>query len=404
MFKAWRYKLSPLKKAEVFSRLDFLAVALSRLTELVALFLALSWPGRSLSVRLLEMLPEKAPQALVLGPLALAVFLFAWPARLLRSQLRADFGLDRRSAGPRVGRSLAAGAALWGLVWGLSWGLDAAGELGLLAVGLATLAAAWLLLGLEFAAKRKAERRRLRDMTAEETPQGLAAYVKAWQADGRKGGLKVSGLNPPGLTMPSAVGRDLVATEAALAAFPPNALKSGLLIALLKQSLGLERNYLILRAAALALAAPTSVILINLASLLRWGAFQPWPWKTPLIWLAIWLAWRLADLTSMFVQRVLCLKLNEATVSVLRDATGLLTAVEIMAARNLVPWRYPWWRRLFAERPGPLEQLEKLRDGLVKRGEAALAAAAAGAAAPKTAASPDALAAETRLDDTGGTA
>jgi uncharacterized membrane protein YgcG len=200
-----------------------------------------------------------------------------------------------------------------------------------------------------------------------ELPPGLSGYVKAWRTSGRAGVLKVSSRSAAGLTMPSAIGRDVIVTEKALSAFSPKALKSGIIMAIMSQSLGLERNFIILRAAALAMAAPTSVILVNLAFLLRGWTPDFEIGNASLVWLAIILAWWAAEVAVLFVKRILSLKLNEAAFSVLRDATGIIEAAEAMVVGNLDAPTRPWWRRPFRDRPSALEQIERLRDLLLGR-------------------------------------
>jgi hypothetical protein len=104
----------------------------------------------------------------------------------------------------------------------------------------------------------------LRDISAEEAPEGLKPYLDVWREKFQaSGSLKVSDLFHSGLAMPVYLGQDVVVSGKALAAFTPEALKSGVLMAIMAQMLKLDRNHLCLRLAAMALGVPVAIIILH---------------------------------------------------------------------------------------------------------------------------------------------
>jgi hypothetical protein len=225
--------------------------------------------------------------------------------------------------------------------------------------------------------------RSLRDIADEETPPGLPAFLEVWRRSFPKAGaLKVSDLFRPGLAMPSYQGRDLYVTTKALAAFTPEALKSGVVMAIMAQMLKLDRNYLIMRLAAMTLAAPGAVIILHSLGFAMGYPALTGPRLIVLVWLAVWFARQVATLIDRHLRKYLVHKLNAAVVAVTANAPALVTAIGTMARYNQVSWKPRWWDRLAGGWPSPQEQIERLAAAVAAKAGSAGAPLVPGAAEP----------------------
>jgi hypothetical protein len=164
--------------------------------------------------------------------------------------------------------------------------------------------------------------------------------------------------------MPSYMGRDLIVTEKALAAFQPESLKAGLVMAMVSQMLKLNRNCVVLRLVALCMAIPASMMLLYSLGFLLGYPMMVRPSHVALVWMGCWLSFRVSNLVMNFISRILCHRMNLATATILGQVMPLVKCIETMARYNLVSWKQAWWRRLFSPWPGPKEQIKAIMAGL----------------------------------------
>lgn len=366
MFRKLFLKVKASERAEIHGLMDFVLSCVGLMLELVALELLAFGLGRVIIDR--AAIPD-GPWApgLVLLPLCLVMLIAVAPTRLLKADLKAGFGLDPRPLWPRI-RSLAASGLIFLVcLWLASWAVFAALQTGsmLLWVGV-LLGCLWLCVLGRHAAKRLIISRSLRDIRPEEIPEGLAPFLDVWRRNFPKAGqLKVFDLFQPGLTMPGYLGHDLVVSGKALAAFTPDALRSGVVMAIMTQMLKLDRNYLIMRLAAIALAVPGAIIILHSLGFAMGFPLATSPRSMPLIWLAAWFARQVSVLLERQLRKYLQYKINSAVVAVTRDPAALSTAIGTMARYNQVAWKSRWWDKLSSAWPAPQDQIDRIEASVV---------------------------------------
>jgi hypothetical protein len=221
----------------------------------------------------------------------------------------------------------------------------------------------WLLVVLEAVIIRLEVKSRLRDMTAEEFPDGLHSFFESWRKH-QDGKLMVCKNFGPGLTMPTYQGQNLVVTEKALAAFQPEALKAGLVMAMVSQMLKLKRNFLVLRLVALTMAVPASMILLYSLGFLMGYPVVVRVSHLALVWMGCWLSYHVSNLVMNFISRILHNRLNLATIAIMGQIMPMVKAIETFSRYNLMPKKVPWWRTVCSPYPGPKDQIRAIMGGL----------------------------------------
>jgi hypothetical protein len=305
--------------------------------------------------------------ALSLLPFCLAFALAASVAPVLRSQLRAVFGLDPRQAGTRLWSLFKKGASFFLYFWLASWAVyEALLSRNLVLLGVIVLAVVWGFIFLSSFLERLILRHSLRDIADDEVPEGLNKLLKAWQKE-HPGKIMVSNLFGVGLRPPFPSGGDVIVSEKALVAFIPEALKSYLVMAMMGQLLKLDRNFLLLRLMTMSLCLPFGFMMLNSLGIFLGYPMTISPANLVLLWLGVWLALKFSDGTLKFLKRYIYHKLNSAVVAVTHNLTGLISAIETMARYNQAAWQSPWWRTFTLEWPSPEDQLKKLRQEAFKK-------------------------------------
>jgi hypothetical protein len=367
MFRKLFLKAKAAERAEIYGLTDFVLSAAGLMLELAALELLAFGLGRVIVERLGA--PEGLwGQPLAILPFCLALMLAAAPAKLLKSGLAAGFGVDPRPLSARLGSM--AGSALFFLAffWMGSWAVYEAARRGdLILWSACLLGCLWLWILGESLFERLRLALGLRGITEEETPEGLGSFLEVWRRSFPKAGaLKVCDAFRPGLSMPGYMGRDLVVTGKALAAFTPDSLKTGVVMAIMAQMLKLDRNYLFLRFAAMALAVPGAIIIVHSLGFAMGADVMSGPRLLPLIWLAAWFSRQVSVLIERQLRKYLVHKLNFAVVSVTGNATALVTAIGTMAKYNQAAWKSRWWSRLASAWPAPQDQIDRLTEALIE--------------------------------------
>jgi hypothetical protein len=368
MFKRLFLKAKASERAEIFSLVDFCLAGLGFLLELVALeLLAFSFAG-NLYFRV-HFYDKLGPLGtfLALAPLCLSWGLMASISKVLRSQLRAGFGLDPRSAASRLWPLFKIGGLFFLYFWLTSWAVYEAklsNKIWLFACVL--FAVVWVYIFLVFALKKITLRQSLRDITSEEIPEGLDSFIAVWQKK-RPGALRVSTLFKLGLVPPFSADRDIIVSEKSLAIFTPEALKSYLVMAMMGQLLKLDRNFLVMRLTTMTLSVPFALMLLTTL-----GYFLGYPQVISaaclvLVWAAVWLSWQCSQLTMKFFQRYIWHKLNSAAVALTENSTSLIVGIKTIAHYNLIAWHCPWWRSFVLDWPAPADQLKQLRQEADKK-------------------------------------
>ncbi|MDR1658475.1 MAG: hypothetical protein LBT47_13180 [Deltaproteobacteria bacterium] len=369
MFRKLFLKLKVSERAEIYGLLDFFIAAVGLGVELMVFeFLAFS-PGRwllgKLGADVVSIEPHSSgllTSALALGPYCLILLIAVGFSRVIRSSLQNGFGLDPRPLKVRAVNLTLSGLVFLAYVWTASWVVfQAVLTSNLILWSVVFLGCLWLYVLGSFFLKRLVWQNSLRDIKPEEVPAGMSPFLESWQKNQKvAGGIKVSGLFQPGLTMPSYLGPNVVISDKALAAFTPDALKSGIIMAFMSQMLSLERNYLIIRLAAIALAVPGAIIILHSLGFFLGFPLSIEPWLMPLIWLAAWFAFQVSRLLEFGLKRFLCYKLNAAAATVTSSVFSIITAIGTMVRYNQIPWHSPWWRRVFTDWPSPESQVAKL--------------------------------------------
>jgi hypothetical protein len=367
MFRKLFLKTKASERAEIFGLIDFVLAAAGLMMELAALELLAFGPGQRL-LGMADRPPGPAGQALALLPWCAAMVAASAPARLMRDALRGGFGLDPRPASARLGALAGRLVFFLAYLWMASWAVYEAMLSGSLILwSAALLAAVWFhVLGVAWWRRRRLASS-LRDMAPEETPGGLKPFLDVWRrSNAATGRIMVSDLFQSGLAMPGYLGSDVVVSGKALAAFTPDALKSGVLMAMMSQMLKLDRNRLVMRLAAMTLAVPGAIIVTHSLGFLLGFPLSVGPRLLPLIWVAVWFAALAARLLDRQMSKFLCHKLNAAVVTVTGNLQPLVTAIGTMARYNQVPWRASWYARLLTDWPAPVDQFERLKEALAK--------------------------------------
>ena len=367
MFRKLFLKVKASERAEIYGLMDFVLSAVGLMLELAAIELLAFSLGRLIADRVGS--PEGLwGTALTILPFCLVMLVFAAPARILRASLAAGFGLDPRPLWARL-RSLAfSGLIFLVFVWLASWAVYEGLRSGdpFLWSG-ALLGCLWLFVLGDYFFRRIRLSASLRDIAPEEIPEGLAPFLDVWRKSFPKAGkLKVYDTFRKGLSMPGYLGSDLVISGKALAAFTPEALKTGVVMAIMTQMLKLDRNYLILRLAAVALAVPGAIIILHSLGFFLGFPLMSEPRLIPLVWLAVWFARQVSVLIERQLRRYLAYKLNYAVVSVTGNAPALVTFIGTMARYNQAAWRSRWWIRLASSWPSPQDQIDRLTAAIIE--------------------------------------
>ncbi|MDR1111165.1 MAG: hypothetical protein LBP92_10860 [Deltaproteobacteria bacterium] len=356
------------EKSDLYGLLDFLLASLGLVIELLALLVLAGGMADRLSRLLPASVSERFFDLLLLAPVALAMLLVASLVPALRSHLRSACGLDRRSLWVKLALVLPYWIFGFVYLWLVSWILLMVMRNGQLVLWTFMLAfSLWALVFLGAISGYLTAKARLRPMADEEVPAGLFGFFDKWQGqEGRRrdGQLMVLQNFGPGLSMPSYLGRNLIVTEKALAAFPPEALKAGIVMAMVSQMLKLNRNCVVLRLVALSMAIPASMMLLYSLGLLLGYPMMVRPNHVALVWMGCWLSFRVSNLVMNLINRILFHRLNLATATILGQVMPLVKAIETMSRYNLVSWKSSWWRRLYSSWPGPREQIRALMAGM----------------------------------------
>jgi hypothetical protein len=364
MYKKLFSKANFEEKTNLYSLLDFMLASLSRLAELMILLLLSSGLANKLASIFSGLFEEKPIDLFLLAPMVLFFTLVVSICPALRSQLRADSGLDVRPLKTRLLIVLPYWIFGFFYLWLVSWILLMSMQEGQLILWTFTLAfSLWSLVLLEAISRHLTVKAKLRDMTSEEFPEGLYTFFEKWRKH-QKGKLLVYQNFGPGLTMPTYQGQDLIVTEKALAAFQPESLKAGLVMAMVSQMLRLRRNFLVLRMVALTMAVPVSMMLLY-----SLGFQMGYPVAVrfshiALVWMGCWLSYHVSNLVMNIISRILYHRLNMATIAILGQIMPLVKAIETMARYNLMPKKTPWWRSLGSPYPSPKDQIKHIKIGL----------------------------------------
>jgi hypothetical protein len=372
MFKKLYQSAAPAERAQIFSLTDFSLALVLRMLELT-LFLALfTWLAPLLDTWLQG--PLGGAWALfgaAFGSLAFWA-LCRLPFLIARSQLRGAFGIDPRPFGRRLKGLLA--PSLWATA-----PAAAASALFLLllssvsiiywaAAFLAAVLLAFCALGAGGLFSFALFPGRWRRASAEELPEGvgemLARLPEGMNAS--RDSVWVDTAFAEGLRAPYVLAGRVIIPEKALSAFPPPALRSLIVAALLARLVNIPRNTLVYRSLSMALSAPVALILINTLGL---GAGYPLtfsPGLMALFWLGCWAAWWFSEFSRLLLSRALTLKLSAAAVAVTRDVPALFDAINILARYNMEPWKKSFFQDLFRPRPSPEQQLGGLKSSLME--------------------------------------
>ncbi|MDR2456173.1 MAG: hypothetical protein LBE49_06225, partial [Deltaproteobacteria bacterium] len=347
MFRKLFLKVKASERAEIHGLLDFVLSAIGLMLELAALELLSFGLGRIIVERFGAHQGLWGPPLAIL-PLCLVFMAASAPTRILRAFLSAGFGLDPRPFPARILSLFSRGLIFLLCFWLGSWAVyEAIRSADLLLWSGTLLGCLWLCVLGAYYLKRLRLSSNLRLIRPEEIPEGLGPFLEVWRRSFPKAGnLKVYDLFRPGLSMPGYLGRDLVVSAKALAAFTPDALKTGVVGAIMAQMLKLDRNYLVLRLASMALAVPGAIIILHSLGFLMGFPLVSGPRLLPLVWLAVWLARQASELIERQLEKYLCYKLNAAVVSVTGNAPALVTVIGTMARYNQVAWTSRWWSRL----------------------------------------------------------
>jgi hypothetical protein len=352
------------EKAKLYTLMDFMLAALSRLAELMIMLLLAAGLADKLAAVFTRLSGEKPVDLIQLAPMVLVFALAVSVLPAIRSLLRASAGLDSRSLKTKL--ALVLPYWIFGILylWLVSWILLMSMREGQLVLWTFTLAfSLWALVLLEAVSKYLTVNSKLRDMTEEEFPEGLRGFFEKWRKH-QEGKIMVYRNFGPGLTMPTYQGQNLIVTEKALAAFQPESLKAGLVMAMVSQMLKLKRNYLVLRVVALTMAVPASMMLLYSLGFLMGYPVMVRLSHVALVWLGCWLSYHVSGLVMNFISRILQHRLNLAAIAILGQVMPLVKAIETMARYNLMPKRTPWWRLIGSPYPGPKEQIRTLMNGL----------------------------------------
>ncbi|MDR2301013.1 MAG: hypothetical protein LBF38_03080 [Deltaproteobacteria bacterium] len=380
MFKKLFSKANNEEKSILYSSLDFLLASLSRLVELTALLLLASGLADKLANVYVRPFSEKPLELLLLAPMIVFITLAASICPAIRARLRTESGLDTRSLKAKLAIVLPYWIFGFFYLWLVSWLLLQNMNNGQLIIWTFTLATSlWALIVLEAVTKHLEIKAKLREMTAEEFPEGLHGFFEKWQKN-EGGKLMVCQNFGPGLTMPTYQGKNLIVTEKALAAFQPESLKAGLIMAMVSQMLKLKRNYIILRLVAITMAVPASMMLLYSLGYMMGYPLVVRVSNVALVWLGCWLSFHVSNLVMNFISRILIHRLNLATIAIMGQIMPLIKAIETMSQYNLLPKKAPWWKVFGSPYPGPKDQIRAIMNGL---GDPAVKGAKKAAAKPQ---------------------
>ncbi|MDR2385974.1 MAG: hypothetical protein LBE80_00130 [Deltaproteobacteria bacterium] len=364
MFKKLFSKANFEEKSNLYTTLDFLLASLSRLVELTALLLLASGLADKLANVYVRPFSEKPLELLLLAPMIIFFTLVVSVCPAIRSRLRTECGLDTRSLKSKLTIVLPYWIFGFFYLWLVSWLLLQNMNNGQLIIWTFTLATSlWALIILEAVTKHLEVKAKLREMTGEEFPEGLHGFFEKWQKN-EGGKLMVCQNFGPGLTMPTYQGQNLIVTEKALAAFQPESLKAGLIMAMVAQMLKLKRNYLILRLVAITMAVPASMMLLYSLGFMMGYPVVVRVSNVALVWLGCWLSFHVSNLVMNFISRILIHRLNLATIAIMGQIMPLIKAIETMSQYNLLPKKLPWWKVFGSSYPGPKDQIRSIMNGL----------------------------------------
>ncbi|MDR2368772.1 MAG: hypothetical protein LBF58_11840 [Deltaproteobacteria bacterium] len=364
MFKKLFSKANYEEKANLYTLLDFLLASLSRLVEVTALLLLSSGLADKLANVYVLPFSEKPIELLLLAPMIIVFTLAVSICPALRSSLRTACGIDSRPLKSKLAIVLPYWIFGFFYLWLVSWILLINMNNGRLILWTFALALSlWALVVLEAAITNLEVKAKLRDMTGEEFPEGLYGFFEKWQKH-QGGKLMVCANFGPGLTMPTYQGQNLIVTEKALAAFQPESLKAGLVMAMVSQMLKLKRNYLVLRLVALTMAVPASMILLYSLGFMMGYPVTVRVSHVGLVWLGCWLSFHVSNLVMNLISRILYHRLNLATIAIMGQIMPLVKAIETMAHYNFMPKKAPWWRTINSPYPAPKDQIRAIMAGL----------------------------------------
>ncbi|MDR1677265.1 MAG: hypothetical protein LBS44_02615 [Deltaproteobacteria bacterium] len=364
MFKKLLSTANIEEKTKLYTLLDFMLAGLSRLVELTALLVLASGLGDKLASLFSKLFSEKPVDFFLLAPMVLFFTLVVSICPAVRSNLRDASGLDTRSLKTKFFLVLPYWIFGFFYLWLVSWILLTSMREGQLLLWTFSLAASlWVLVILEAISKYLSIKSKLREISGEEIPEGLSGFFDRWSKE-QKGKLLVVQSFGPGLTMPSYQGPDLIVTEKALAAFQPESLKAGLIMAMVSQMLKLKRNFLVLRLVSLTMAVPVSMMLLYSLGFLIGYPVMIRLSQIAIVWMGCWFSYHISTLVLNIISRILHQRLNLATISILGQVMPLVKAIETMSRYNLMPKKTPWWKLICSPYPGPKEQIRTLMNDL----------------------------------------
>jgi hypothetical protein len=358
-------------RPQIYSLTDLCLAAALRIWELTLLLLLFSSLAPLLYKALNSGLGPGPAEPLSILCSAGAWLLLRFPLLAARSQLRHSFGLDPRPLGKRLGplalRSLAAliPMAAFGQImyWALArlplfpWAalyvlLVFAGYA--LAIAVPTFA---------FALSPK----RFRQASDDELPPEVGAALRALPGGERKTPEAWVDMSfQEGLKSPKVVLGRLIIPQKALSSFPPQALRSEIVTAVLAHLVKIPRNTVIHRFLSLLLSAPITLILLNSLGMMAGYPLLSSPGLVALLWMGGWLTWQFSEFSALLLARAINPKLSAATIAVTRDVPGLLEAIDILARYNMEPFSCGFIQGIFRERPSPESQIKRLKASLLE--------------------------------------
>jgi hypothetical protein len=395
MFRRISSTADPRFAGDAYCRWD-LGLALAQRT-VEAAFMACALVFLAGRIRDLALAAAPGTPGEILAALALvsAFALARLPVGLLRASLDRAFGLDPRPLGSRAARAAWDHAVLIPVGVAGTLALSTAlPVMGPLAWGASCLALVWLATALWIMLPRipLLSAASLRAPAPGEIPPA-AVRLMGILCPGPGGigpdDVLVSSAFFPGLQAPFPMAGKIVVPEKALARLPPKALETLLVAAALSRFSRVGRSLTLLRIFCMALAAPTSLILLNSVGVVFGYPFETPPGLAALFWAGVWSAFWFAELSILFFRRAVSTRLYATVAAVTMDAKGLFQSIELVARGNLDPTRRSPFLDLFRPRQSPESQFEAIKATVHDMVEEAGRRKAAGRAADGKAASPE---------------
>jgi hypothetical protein len=361
MFKRLFLKTCQEDRAKVYSAADFYLACLGLFLELfILVFLAFYLAGKLYFWPLSYSELGPFGYALMLLPMCLVYGAVSGISVILRSRLRARFGLDPRPTAARFWAFFK--TSLWRLLyfWFSSWAVYVA----LIADKLAPiigvlLLVVWGFFVLDFFLTRFEVRRSQRELESDQNNILSEAAKKLYKTLSVR--LLASNRFEIGVKDPIVIGSDVIINDNVLAALDAKCFKNYLYRAWFGLQLKIDGKYLAIRLIMMLLSLPFSFMLLNSLGLLLGYPLEISSACLALVWLGVWLALKMSEFMLKLVKRIVETHLYSASTTVSKDFTELIALIEVIADRNLIPLTpLPWWRILAMDALPPFKQIESV--------------------------------------------